>query len=655
MDAESDIEYTKKLALTIKESIETSDHEQRCVMFEELYDKWIIKNDDIQVNMFDYLKIALNNFGLEADNLQIGTFERAKKIVKFQLNYLHAYFMNDVELDTDKELKDEINTKFNKLYTAVIDAENAIQYSLYLKSSMTLEYIGTVSKNIFRFNEIDYEDNIPYQNLLLYLMESIKKCGYRRYDKLNEKGGSCYQRIYTKDGYDTHAWKKAMTIREFILDVTRKDFNYNMWKNLTSSKDNLRAATMYLTEYLGCEFEDLVKDRNVFSFRNGIYISSIYNEQTETFRDEWIPYVGRKSKPIGATIVACKYFDCDFVDCSDLDDWYDIIKTHCPNFMHIMSYQRWPEDVQRWLCILIGRLLYNVSDKDDWQCIPYLLGNAGTGKSTILIYIIKLFYDNADIGILSNNIESKFGLGPLAHKTLILGPEIKGDLQLEQSEFQSMISGEDLQLNIKYQGATSIKWPVPMILAGNLIPQYSDNAGSITRRIVVFPFDFKIRQGDGDSKLKFKLEKEISFILQACNRSYLEAIDKYGSSDIWTILPEPFKKTRQVMAENTNSLSHFLNSENIKIGKDLYVREKLFIVAFNEHCKENHLTPYKWSNQYYNGPFSDYGITINKNCRRRYPNVSGEKSYNGTFIFGCDLSNHENYVLDSDDEEEEEA
>ena len=64
--------------------------------------------------------------------------------------------------------------------------------------------------------------------------------------------------------------------------------------------------------------------------------------------------------------------------------------------------------------------------------IPYLKGVASSGKSTIVMRVCRGLYEPADVGVMSNNIERKFGLSALADKLLFVGPEIKGDCQIEQ-------------------------------------------------------------------------------------------------------------------------------------------------------------------------------------------------------------------------------
>ena len=987
---ESELDESKRLALEIRTRIESSTEDERKELLDELYEKWVEREPENK-NIFTFLDKALENFGLKVDTLRAGTFERARKIIIFEVTYLHLFFMQERtsiedeeedEEDEEEELQ-EIKMKFNKIFSSIIDAENAIRSSIFLQTSMSEEEFKLTDSDVglFRFTPIDYSSNTAYQNLLIYLLEQLMRKGYRRYN------GECYKPIFTEEGYDTHAWEKAMTLKEFIHEVCKKEINFNMWKNLTSSKDNARAAVTYLSEYIGGEFEDLHKDRHVFSFNNGVYIIKKWKgtEEDGLYVDEWIPFEGPGSKTIGSSVVACRYFDTNFEDCTELANskgWFGIVKDKCPFFKSIMDHQEWEEEVQKWMCILIGRNLYKLGELDEWQIIAYLLGLAGTGKcerkdtpiimydgsikmvqdvqvgdllmgddstprkvemlsrgkgqlyrvkqvngddyyvnenhvlslkvsyvsskkceyriinnkkykkgdivdipimdymnltksqkralkgfkvsidfpekelaldpylvglwlgdgdtnasiitnrdapvlkylanklpqyncylqysnfnykyringnykdnyftqelkhhnllgnkhipdiykynsrknrlellagildtdghydtsgnfdiiqkskklaediqylvrslgfytkisectkrcmvkgemiygtyyrmcisgnldeiptkivrkqafarkqrknvlhtsitiekaeideyygfqldgnhrylhsdmtvthnSTILTKIVKKIYEACDVGVLSNNIERKFGLSSLYEKFMYVGPEIKGNLALEQSEFQSMISGEDIQVAEKHKVAKSIIWQVPGMLAGNEVPNYTDNSGSISRRLLVFKFDNRVSKGD--TRLGRKLEKEMKYIVQASVKGYLEAVDKYDCRDIWDIVPKYFLKNREAMAESTNALVHYLKSERCKLGADQYVRSCLFVTAFNDYCREHNLGSPKWSEEYFLGPFSMFNISLRRDCRRRYPNVPGARSFHGLFIMGVDIN-----------------
>ena len=46
-------------------------------------------------------------------------------------------------------------------------------------------------------------------------------------------------------------------------------------------------------------------------------------------------------------------------------------------------------------------MCFDIGELDNWQVLLYLLGQAGAGKSTILMKIIHQFYDEQDVGVIS--------------------------------------------------------------------------------------------------------------------------------------------------------------------------------------------------------------------------------------------------------------
>jgi hypothetical protein len=277
-----------------------------------------------------------------------------------------------------------------------------------------------------------------------------------------------------------------------------------------------------------------------------------------------------------------------------------------------------------------------LGELDNWQVALFLEGVAGSGKSTIT-KLVKRFYDTCDVGVLSNNIEKTFGLSSLKDKLLFLAPEIKGDLRLEQSEFQLLIEGGDMQLPVKYKESHYIEWKIPGLFAGNEPPNYTDNSGSISRRLVVAKFHKKVNNKDSD--LDAKLIKELPAIMKKAASAYLSAVNEFKGQDFWTSLPEYFRITQRDMAQNTHSLEHFISSGKVALGEEYYVREKIFVQAFNDHCKECHLERHKFTTDYYLGVFGNYNISVKKNVKLKYPNNPNSPSYQGTFIFGVDLIN----------------
>ena len=98
--------------------------------------------------------------------------------------------------------------------------------------------------------------------------------------------------------------------------------------------------------------------------------------------------------------------------------------------------------------IMGGRLCFEVGDMDGWQVIPFLKGIARSGKSTLITKVFAHFYDVDDVRTLSNNVEKKFGLASIYDAFVFISPEIMGDFSLEQAEFLSIVSGEQVSCAI---------------------------------------------------------------------------------------------------------------------------------------------------------------------------------------------------------------
>jgi hypothetical protein len=589
-------------------------------LFSYLYsfqNKWVLTGNK-SINVF--VQQAMNNFGL-SENFNYSDLNTNY----LQCLYNVVYLQQEIVKNTPDERFEELNNIFNKIFESIDYACKILKFGNIIINSHSDEYVEIKDDlGQLRWMQPNIETNSPFQNLLLYLLDNIYLTGLQRYNE------NLYEKIYY-NGYFTHAWKEKVSIRKFIYEKTEFCQDYRQWHNLTSNASNIKNATEFLENCKDPRISDLKQDRHVFAFRNGIYNCKEKVPGTDLYQDHFYEYGSDITKSLNINVVACKFFNCEFNNFDEIDDWYDI---PTPNFQNILHYQDFSESVCRWIYVFIGRLLFNLNELDSWQVALFLEGVAGSGKSTIT-KIVKKFYESCDVGVLSNNIEKTFGLSSLRDKLLFLAPEIKGDLRLEQSEFQLLIEGGDMQLPVKHRESHYIEWNIPGLFAGNEPPNYTDNSGSISRRLVVAKFHKKVCNKDPD--LDFKLNKELPFIIKKAACAYLSAVNKFKGQDFWSSIPEYFRDTQRDMAQNTHALEHFLSSGKLTLGEGMYCREKNFVQAFNDHCKECHLERHKFTTDYYLGVFGNYNIVVKKGVKMRYPNIPNSPSYQGTFIFGVDL------------------
>ena len=505
----------------------------------------------------------------------------------------------------------------------------------------------SLAPGVFRFAPMD--DSVKKtagQQLILYMLNVVFSRGYCRC------GSDCYERLLLPAAataaatasssatlvdtlpsflYDTRAWRRVCSLRDLIYEATRKEIKFDQWLNLTQNKSNAQTVIDYMTHCSDTQFPSLVKNRHVFSFKNGIYLTASNavldpefvhadtKTRRETLRDSFIPYGSIAYAELPSHIAACKFFNETFpADTMAIEgDWYHTVAT--PHLQSIMDYQRFDEDVCRWMYIMIGRLLYEQGEFDGWQVVPFLKGQASSGKSTI-VYMCRNMFEPNDVGMLSNNIERKFGISSFFDKYLFVAPEIKADLQLEQAEFQSMVSGESVQVAFKFRDARTVDWKVPGIMAGNEVPGWIDNSGSISRRIVVFEFMRKVV--DGDMELKYKLQRELPAIILKSNRAYHEAVRACGSDNLWNHLPEYFRRTKDELTESTNPIVHFMNSGKLHYDPDAYMPMDTLKRAFQLHCEENNFRKIRLTKDKFEPVMYEFSLTPEKNkegITREYP------------------------------------
>jgi hypothetical protein len=605
----------------IKTRFENSTESELFSYLHSFQNKWVRAGNK---SIIALIENAINNFGLNSENFTY---------TELNTNYLRClynvvYLQQEIVKNTPDEKYEELVLIFNKIFESIDYSCKILKFGNILVNSHSDEGLELKDDlGQLRWMQPNIETNSPFQNLLLFLLDSIYLTGLQRY------GDSLYEKIYY-NGYFTHAWKEKLSIRKFIYDKTEVCQDYRQWHNLTSNASNIKNATEFLENCKDPRISDLKKDRHVFAFRNGIYCcKERVPGNEELYRDHFYEYGADLTKSLNIDIVACKFFNCNFESFDDIDDWY-LIPTQ--NFQQILDYQEFSEDVSRWIYVFIGRLFFELGELDNWQVALFLEGIAGSGKSTIT-KIVKKFYETCDVGVLSNNIEKTFGLSSLKDKLLFLAPEIKGDLRLEQSEFQLLIEGGDMQLPVKHKESHYCEWKIPGLFAGNEPPNYTDNSGSISRRLVVAKFNKKVYNKDPD--LDAKLTRELPSIMKKAACAYLSAVNKHRGQDFWSSIPAYFRDTQRDMAQNTHSLEHFMSSGKVVIGEEFYCREKNFVQAFNDHCKECHLERHKFTTDYYLGVFGNYNITVKKSLKMRYPNTPNSPSYQGTFIMGVDLVN----------------
>jgi len=594
-----------------------------------------------------------------ADNLhwikeRFGLFDKADKDITMadidtgyslrdgQISALfHRFVDNGLAGETTSEALIYNNQEFTRLYATCKFSKDCLVlcYRMRAYSHNSQMPQLTAEESLMSFTAQQLAGLKPQQRLITFILNQLYHCGYKNYK------GTCFEQIKTGDGKNTHAWREACSLDAFIRKKVDRHVNHQIWQDMTSTRGAVAATIEYLQGCNDYEFKFIKPDRNIFAFRNGIYITYKENVAIQTENGEiqytnsplFVPY--EETAALGQDIVACKYHDVDFDntryasedDPSDAPkEWYDL---PTPIFQSILDHQLLTIEVSKWMYRFIGRLLYDIGKLDNWQVMPFVKGIAGSGKSTIGAYISK-FYGKCDVATLSNTIERTFGLNSIHDKFMWICYEAKENFGLDQSQFQSMITGEAMSIPAKNKEAKHLEnWLPPGMMLGNELPKWADASGSISRRVVMIEFMKKV--SNGDPKLFEKLLSEIAVMIRKCNEAYLLAVSEYSGIEIWSegVLPEYFKETRNRMNCQVNALSAFLSkSDDILVyprQTDVYIPYNEFLKLYNEFCRNNNFERKKLTQDHCNAVFGDIGLAL-----RREKKKWGDKEITTDFVFG---------------------
>jgi phage/plasmid-associated DNA primase len=287
---------------------------------------------------------------------------------------------------------------------------------------------------------------------------------------------------------------------------------------------------------------------------------------------------------------------------------------------------------------------------DRWDVMMYIIGMAGSGKSTFVNHVLKKIYQETDIGVLDNNIEEQFGLYNIVktgEKFITIGVELDHTFKLKRTDFLKMVSGDDLMIAVKGGIGFTYLWPSHIICIGNKLFGFEDNKGELARRIVPFWYDYKVRPGDTDVNLDEKLFQELPNIIQKFTKAYLWASQKHGNKNVWCVLPEYFQETKMKISEQTNAVQAFLSSNEITFGKDSYCLESVFRQRFMDFCKSRGLGHPKLTGEIYKGVLQDasenkgYPIFYEPMANKLYPLVGGFMRRKEAFVMGLDVTNRD--------------
>lgn len=568
--------------------------------YEELRARWMFgKDQKNQMTDFEVSQQLMRNFGVDLDELcdeEVGL-----KYDKHQAEIETISLTVKANLSLFGSDGDMMMYNLGKARHQC-RATRDLLMAMHQQKCASKEIDGAKDDGSFIVRPSD-EDADNKQKMLMWLYDKAAQHGYRRYRSM------LYAPITTSEGYNTHAYRECMSISDFVLENCRQELNYDHWKYITKMQRGTCGQVKDIADTLNIlpsyQLPVLERDRHKFSFRNGILLTRVESRNadgTKHFSSKFYPYNNAIIAQVDKLKVSANYFNREYVEYAEDMDWYDI---PTEVFQYVLEYQFGEhedyEGISRMMYMNIGRMLFNRGDLDNWQYMCVLLGIAGTGKSTIIDYVLKRIYAPFNRAEVDNTIEEGFGLGALFYESqprrekeifMTTASELKHNCHLDLGLLLKMISGEEITAAMKSAAPVTFEFPTHFIMAANTwVTAWKDDNGNVKRRVQMFKNNRKIRKRDKRSDLGERLSEELPRIIQKSVRAYHYYVNRYGlhsanPTSIEMFEPAYFNDTRQELGKMANTLfAYIMDSGRITIAPGLVLSEEDMYMDYREYCR----------------------------------------------------------------------
>jgi P4 family phage/plasmid primase-like protien len=163
---------------------------------------------------------------------------------------------------------------------------------------------------------------------------------------------------------------------------------------------------------------------------------------------------------------------------------------------------------------LLTVLAYLVSGDRKLQKFFILKGGGANGKSTLISLLSKIIGDKFVTSISLSKLNEKFALSSVVGKRLIIASENECSQKISTETIKKLTGDDLVEIEQKYKDRYSDKLQVETLFAINNEIQFSENSYGLKRRLVVIPFDYRIKEAEMDFDLEKKLEVEIPDIMR---------------------------------------------------------------------------------------------------------------------------------------------
>jgi putative DNA primase/helicase len=260
---------------------------------------------------------------------------------------------------------------------------------------------------------------------------------------------------------------------------------------------------------------------------------------------------------------------------------------------------------------------YCLTSDTKYEKMMFLIGEAGSGKSTILDGLTYMLgHDNVSALSLKYLGDPRM-VGAIVDKYANVVSEIPRNVSDYEDDLKMITSGEFVQVNNKYKDPFKFRPFSKLVFAANKMPKINDTSNAIYRRLLLLYMDAVIPDEEQDKNRKKNLESEASGILNWA----LEGLKILNDAGSFVMSKEVLNNIIELKKRNNAILQFFEDSIEVTgKEKDVILKDELF-KKYNEYCSENHYRSF-YSKK-------NFGIEIQKQFKYKITDTRKRMAYNG--------------------------
>ncbi len=163
---------------------------------------------------------------------------------------------------------------------------------------------------------------------------------------------------------------------------------------------------------------------------------------------------------------------------------------------------------------------------DNYQCAPFFVGNPGTGKSTLLSILAKMYHRTSTLELKCNS-DARFGTGQLMDENIKFTymTETSRNMPWGAPVINGWLEGGTGEFSKKFKDPVTQPVTFTMAFAANPdqvpVEWISNPQQGLRRRLVVFQFNVSPEKSDSEFLSKIQKDEELAKMLVKFNRMYL--------------------------------------------------------------------------------------------------------------------------------------